>query len=163
MFRTIIDNKDVKEENKLLRNISGRLPNLLCDFFLPLINANLIEIRGHIAYDIGAVGIFVDVPISLHILVSKQFLMLTENSMNNINNNIKKNVTNKRFQNIGNNNNIINGNINGDNNDNNNNNNNDNNNHDDHDRIKFLENKNIEREKEKEIMDHANDLLLWYV
>ena len=76
---------------------------------------------------------------------------------------ILKYVTNKRFQNIGNNNNIINGNINGDNNDNNNNNNNDNNNHDDHDRIKFLENKNIEREKEKEIMDHANDLLLWYV
>ena len=137
MFRTVIDNKDVQDgNNKLLKNISGRLSNFLCDFFLPLINANLIVLKGHIAYDIGAVGTFVDVPISLHILVSKKFLMLTENS---IHNKINKKTSNKIFQHV----------LSNDNKSNNN------------ERIQFLENKRIEAEKEKEIMDHANDLLLW--
>ena len=139
LFRTVIDNEDVQDgNNKLLKNISGRLSNFVCDFFLPLIKANLIELKGHIAYDIGAVGTFVDVPISLHILVSKKFLMLTENS---IHNKINKKTSNKSFQNV----------LSNDNKNSNN------------EKIQFLENKRIETEKEneKEIMDHANDLLLW--
>ena len=96
------------------------------------------EFERHIAYDIGAVGTFVDVPISLHILVSKKFLMLTENS---IHNKINKKTSNKSFQNV----------LSNDNKNSNN------------EKIQFLENKRIETEKEneKEIMDHANDLLLW--
>ena len=145
MFHTIIDSTNVQQDNKLQKNVNGRLPNFLCDFLFPLISANLIDVKGHIAYDIGSVGIFVDIPISIHILVSNKFLMLTENNNNIINNN--KNSKNYNYNND----------YDDDNNDNYNNDNSNNN----RKRILFIENRKKEIEREKVIIDHASDLLLW--
>ena len=84
MFSTYF-NESLGEINKLQKNVNGRLPNILCDFLVPLMTAGLIDIQGHIAYDIGSAGVFVDVPLSLHVMISPDFLSLSdENSEYNI-------------------------------------------------------------------------------
>ena len=84
MFSTYF-NDSLGEINKLQKNVNGRLPNILCDFLVPLMTAGLVEIQGHIAYDIGSAGVFVDVPLSLHVMISPDFLSLSdENSEYNI-------------------------------------------------------------------------------
>lgn len=77
MFSTYF-NDSLGEISKLQKNVNGRLPNILCDFLVPLMTAGLIEIQGHIAYDIGSAGVFVDVPLSLHIMISPDFLSLSD-------------------------------------------------------------------------------------
>ena len=84
MFSTYF-NESLGEINKLQKNVNGRLPNILCDFLVPLMTAGLIDIQGHIAYDIGSAGVFVDVPLSLHVMISSDFLSLSdENSEYNV-------------------------------------------------------------------------------
>jgi hypothetical protein len=56
--------------------LTGRLSNLLCSFLVPLLQSNLIELQGHIAYDIGPLGTFQDVPLSLQIIVRSEFFEL---------------------------------------------------------------------------------------
>jgi hypothetical protein len=73
-----------KVPNKLIKNIRGRLPNSLCDVLLPLLRAELVDITGHISYDIGPVNTFEDVPISLHIHVSEYFFVLANESLSDI-------------------------------------------------------------------------------
>lgn len=70
--------KDPGNMNASSASVRGRLPNFLCDILLPLLKAKVVDITGHILYDIGALGTFEDIPISLHIHVSKSFFSLTE-------------------------------------------------------------------------------------
>ena len=56
----------------------SRLPNTLCDFILPLMQADLLMVSGHVAYDVGSVTLMQDVPVSLQIFVSVRLLDLTE-------------------------------------------------------------------------------------
>jgi hypothetical protein len=65
-------------ENKMQKNVNGRLPNFLCDFLVPLISAGFIDVKGHVAFDVGCVGVFVDVCLSLHVMVSERFLSFSE-------------------------------------------------------------------------------------
>ena len=67
-------------ENKMQKNVNGRLPNFLCDFLVPLMSAGLIDVKGHVAFDVGCVGVFVDVCLSLHVMVSERFLSFSEES-----------------------------------------------------------------------------------
>ena len=126
-------NKSKKPE----KNINGRLPNILCDFLVPLLREKLIEIIGHISYDIGEVGIFVDVPINLHIIVSSKFLNLTGNDPILVKKKSNKNENNSLLR------------------------------EESYDDINIVEIKRMEEErkkakdKENEIIEHANDLLLW--
>ena len=84
MFSTFF-NDSLGEINKQQKNVNGRLPNILCDFLVPLMAAGLIDIQGHVAYDVGSIGVFVDVPLSLHVMISHDFLSLSdENSLYNL-------------------------------------------------------------------------------
>jgi hypothetical protein len=84
MFSTFF-NESLGEISKVQKNVNGRLPNILCDFLVPLMTAGLIVIQGHVAYDVGSIGVFVDVPLSLHVMISPDFLSLSdENSLYNI-------------------------------------------------------------------------------
>jgi len=56
----------------------SRLPNTVCDFLVPLLQARLIAVRGHVAYDLGAITLMQDVPVSLQVFISEMFLDLTE-------------------------------------------------------------------------------------
>ncbi len=56
----------------------SRLPNIICDFLVPLLQAGLILCRGHVAYDIGNIKLMQDVPVSLQIFIAESFLDLTE-------------------------------------------------------------------------------------
>ena len=47
--------------------IKGRLPNQICSFLIPLMRRELITVKGHVAYDVGDVGNFTDVPISVQV------------------------------------------------------------------------------------------------
>ena len=49
------------------KGVKGRLPNWLCAFLLPLLRAGLIVVKGHIAYDIGHLAVFQDVPLSIQV------------------------------------------------------------------------------------------------
>jgi len=53
--------------------IKGRLSNLICSFLVPLIREDLVVVQGHVAYDIGQVGVFQDLPVSLQIVVRPRF------------------------------------------------------------------------------------------
>lgn len=91
MFSTYIE-RGQESQNKSLKNVNGRLPNILCDFLVPLIAANLISLKGHVAYDMGCVGVFVNVTLSIHILVSSEFFNLGDESYvghNALNGNIR--------------------------------------------------------------------------
>ena len=55
------------------KDIQGRLPNIICDFLVPLLNHGLINIIGHVLYDIGSISTFTDVPISLSVLAYPAF------------------------------------------------------------------------------------------
>ena len=55
------------------KDIQGRLPNIICDFLVPLLNHGLIDIIGHVLYDIGSISTFTDVPISLSVLAYPAF------------------------------------------------------------------------------------------
>jgi hypothetical protein len=56
--------------------LTGRLSNLVCSFLVPLLQSHLIEVQGHIAYDIGPLGTFQDLPLSLQIIVRSEFFQL---------------------------------------------------------------------------------------
>ena len=60
------------------RNFRGRLPNLHCEFLVPLLLEDLIVMRAHVSYDLGAVSLMQDVPLSLQIFISQRMLDLTE-------------------------------------------------------------------------------------
>lgn len=81
LFSTYIpspsDRGDMSMKNGDFR---GRLPKLLCDIFVPLLTANLVEVKGHILYDIGHRNVFSDyeVPLSLFIIIDDRFLELTQ-------------------------------------------------------------------------------------
>ena len=84
MFSTFF-NESLGAISKQQKNVNGRLPNILCDFLVPLMTAGLIDIQGHVAYDVGSIGVFVDVPLSLHVMISPDFLSLSdENSLYNL-------------------------------------------------------------------------------
>ena len=84
MFSTYF-NESLGEITKQQKNVNGRLPNLLCDFLVPLMTSGLIDVQGHVAYDVGGIGVFVDVPLSLHVMISPDFLSLSdENSLYNL-------------------------------------------------------------------------------
>ena len=76
LFDTVVG--DISSSNShQARNFAGRLPALICDFLVPLLAAELIEVCGHVGYDIGAINTFVDVPLSLQVIVKGGFLDLT--------------------------------------------------------------------------------------
>lgn len=56
----------------------GRIDNNLCDFLLPLLECDLIVLSGHIAYDCGKARTMVTIPISMHVMVSDEFLELSQ-------------------------------------------------------------------------------------
>ena len=62
----------------ILQPVRGRLTNKVCDFLLPLLKCDLISIVGNIAYDIGDVRVFQDIPIVLNIFVDKSFFSRIE-------------------------------------------------------------------------------------
>jgi hypothetical protein len=41
------------------------------------LSLGLVEVAGHVAYDLGAVGVFQDIPVSLHVFVRTEFLNIT--------------------------------------------------------------------------------------
>ena len=55
------------------KDIQGRLPNIICDFLVPLLNHSLIDIIGHVLYDIGSISTFTDVHVSLSVLAHPTF------------------------------------------------------------------------------------------
>ena len=63
-----------------VRNIQGRISNVLADFIVPLLEANLIQLRGHISYDMGSLNTFQDIPVSLHIYARKEFFELASDA-----------------------------------------------------------------------------------
>lgn len=77
MFSTCYS-EPCETRNKMQKNVNGRLPNFVCDFVVPLMTAGLIYVEGHVAFDVGCVGVFVDVCLSLHVMVSERFLSFTE-------------------------------------------------------------------------------------
>lgn len=76
-FETFYDGPMDSSSREKHSNIRGRLPNILCDVLLPLLRAKVVDLRGHVAYDLGSTSTFHDVPISLHILVNEAFFRLS--------------------------------------------------------------------------------------
>jgi SNF2 family DNA or RNA helicase len=64
--------------NTSVKDVRGRLPNALCDVLLPLLHAKIVDITGHVAYDIGPIETFQDIPISVQIYVTSEFFCLAD-------------------------------------------------------------------------------------
>ena len=54
-------------------NIRGRLPNLVCSFLVPLLRDQLVAVRAHVAFDVGQVSTFTDLPVTLYVYLSPTF------------------------------------------------------------------------------------------
>ena len=76
LFDTVVGDSASSNSHQA-RNFSGRMPALICDFLVPLLAAGLMEVWGHVGYDVGAINTFVDVPLSLQVVVKEGFLDLT--------------------------------------------------------------------------------------
>ena len=64
------------------KTVQGRLPKELCEFLVPLMESNLILLRGHIGYDIGEIDTLHNIPLSVHVYISLEifnFCQIIEN------------------------------------------------------------------------------------
>jgi len=81
-FETFSENNSNSKTTPPSTILRGRLPSIICDCLIPLLAANLIQIKGHVTFDVGAVNFFVDLPLSLHVHVSERFLDVTSPHFN---------------------------------------------------------------------------------
>ena len=56
--------------------IRGRLPNCLCESLVPLLRAGTVRVEAHVAFDVGELGTFVDLPLSLFLFLQPTFFEL---------------------------------------------------------------------------------------
>ena len=57
-------------------SIQGRLPKQHCEFIVPLLKFEYIQLGGYVGYDIGTIQTFDQVPITLYIFATIDFLNL---------------------------------------------------------------------------------------
>lgn len=73
MVETYVDNK-FNESCSNARNIRCRLPNKLCHIMLPLLRLKLIDVRGHIWFDVGQISTFTDFYAMIYIFIRRDLL-----------------------------------------------------------------------------------------
>jgi hypothetical protein len=76
LFETYYDKVSQIASQLPMTNTRGRLPNILCDFIVPLLQEDLIELKGHVLFDIGKLGTFQDLPLSVHVYATPKLVQL---------------------------------------------------------------------------------------
>jgi hypothetical protein len=81
LFKTFVEGGAAESErsahDRKAVDFTGRMPSIICDFLVPLTNASLIHLEGHVTWDVGSINTFVDVPLSVHIYSSADFFDLS--------------------------------------------------------------------------------------